>query len=279
MMFDINTVNTKAEQLRHGSFKFGNGPETMLIVGSCRTIPYLNYLKYLNAGSRFTIHFIDPFYFNYDVNDNRVDIAEAVGKLETDSRILNLLASTKTYIHEFYRSFGMFNSDDLQDKNIYQFGLKPEVDVSIPNVHGIFILFQDFVNFHQDIQTFMKEDILTIGKLSDGVKNMTMNAGMKHIHKFYEICEQTSFPDMAKIFAEKWKDVRFFWNTNHVTNHFTVRLFKMLNERYLKLDTPESFWERVSKEDMFVNPHTPITKYDQEVYGIKWNEPVAELKI
>ena len=56
----IGTADTKAQQLTsRGYWESGSGPEKVLIVGSCRSIAYLNYLARYNAGTnRYTLRFI-----------------------------------------------------------------------------------------------------------------------------------------------------------------------------------------------------------------------------
>jgi len=275
----INTVNTQKEQLKHGSFKFGNGPDVMLIVGSCRFIPYLNYLEWLQAGNKFTIHFIDPCNFNWDAKGNRVDCQAVINELETSEWFLGLLKSSKIYIHELYSSYGVFNSFRINPKNIYQFGLQPELDVMVPNFHDIFILFQDFARCFDGSKELFRHDISTIGRLSQKVQENTAGIALGNLETFYRTCEMSDIPEFGDEFRKNWQFHRFFWNNNHVTNRFTKAVFRLLNDKFLKLETTDDFWQKVDREDMYANPHTPITRYDVESYELRWNEPVTDLKL
>src|SRR4029077_13131091 len=99
----ITTIETKDEQLRNGYFQRGTGPTEILILGSCRTLPYLSYLIRWNesgGNNQFTIRRIDPC----DWTVSGVDI----NSLETDERILSVLRSTRIFIHEHLESYGMF---------------------------------------------------------------------------------------------------------------------------------------------------------------------------
>lgn len=147
----IGTVAIKEQQLKHGAFKTGTGKEITLILGSCRSVPYLNYLVQCNKNDRFTIYFIDPFNWNWDENNNRVDYEEVLLRLETNKELLDVIGSVKIFIHEYYSNAGMFNV--FKDKkNIYEFGMNPDIDITIPNFNDVFILFRDIVSFDISIR-------------------------------------------------------------------------------------------------------------------------------
>lgn len=275
----INTVNTKEEQLRRGTFSFGTGKDVVLIVGSCRTVPYLNYLSYIGADKDYTFHFVDPFNWNYNLRDERVNYEESMAALERNETVLNVIRSARFYIHEFYRNFGLFNSDKEAEKNIYQYGLKPEIDLTIPNFHDIFILFQDFANFNSEIRTEMQADMNVTGKLSDHVIERVTTEGLANIERFLTNCDKSSFPEMREIFESGWKTKRFFWNSNHVSNKFTEAIFTLINEKLFKLPLYHSVLARIRNEDMFIFPNTPMTAHDMNAYGLQWPEPVAKLRL
>ena len=52
-----------------------------------------------------------------------------------------------------------------------------------------------------------------------------------------------------------------------------------MNEKYLKLELPSSYWNAISKEDMFDNNYTSPTLYDKKFYDYKWDEPLSEFKL
>mgnify|MGYP001581381040 FL=1 len=116
----ITTVNTKQQQLENGYFKIGNGEEVILIVGSCRCVQYVNYFNYLNRSGNgedcYTIIFIDPYNWCFDLNDNRTNFEEVILSLETDERILSMLPRVDIYLHEYYQHFGLFNTSKDAEK-------------------------------------------------------------------------------------------------------------------------------------------------------------------
>lgn len=237
----IGTVETKKQQLDKGYFRVGDGPETLLLIGSCRSLPYLNYLDIWNKRhGRFTVTFIDPFYWNWNIRDERVPYEESINALETNSAILDLLASTNTYIHEFYRNYGMFNSSRDNTKNIYQFGLSPRLEICIPN----------FADYH--------------------VLGQPKEAGLANLERFYAVCRLSSFPEMEDYFKDNWTAKRFFWSGNHVTREFTLFIFKQMDERFLHLGFDEWFWNEIPTLDMFSDNPMAVTQQDRDNHGIAW---------
>lgn len=276
---NINTINTKAEQLEKGCFTVGAGPEVLLLMGSCRTVPYLNYFDYLQFNNRFTVKFIDPFNWHWDHGGNPVDYESKINSLETDSAVLGVIKSAKWFVHEHYENYGMFNTDKSGSKNIYQFGMAPEHDICIPNFRDKFILFQDIVTFDGEIRTAAAADYNATGRLSDNLQQLMKSKGLSAIEKFMGICKLTSLPEMGAVFSASWRQLRYFHTMNHISNNFTNAIFRLLNGRFLKLEAPDSFWERILAEDMYCTPHTPMTGYDVMNYGLEWQEPIAELKL
>lgn len=278
----INTVHVKQEQLKNGSFKVGTGSEVILIIGSCRSIMYVNYLKMYNdmVGDKYTIHHLDPFNWNWDENENRIDYEAKIESLETNPYILDLLKSTKIYIHEYYNQFGMFNSSKENPKNIYQFGLSPEVDICVPNFNDIFIFFNDIVTFDKDMRELAQSDYHFAGKLSESTELAIKEMGLKNLEKFYDVCSKSSFPEMAELFKSNWKRARMIWTYNHVSILFTAEIFHLMEKKYLKFGiTREQMNLMFSLDDMFKEPHTHLTQYDIDNYGFTFNDTIKPLAI
>lgn len=277
----ITTIDTAREQKIGGSYQTGTGPEVLLIQGSCRGVPFLNALANLNRNNRFTIHFIDPCYYNWDASGKPQDLQAALSRLEGDQRLSNLIRSAKWYIHEYYENWGLFNTGRHLAKHIYQFGMYPELDITIPNFNNHFILFQDLVTYdYQDIKQHVVSDYQTGKGLSEATQRKMTGYGLAEVEKFCAICLQTDFPEMASIFRDTWTKKRYFWTINHITNHFTIAILQLMNDKFLHLDTGGRSWEQIVGEDLYRTPHTPLTQYDamHSNYGITWPEGVEGLK-
>lgn len=237
----IGTIETKREQLKNGYFRTGDGPEKLLLIGSCRSVPYVDYLDIWNKRhGRFTISFIDPFYWHWLPNEERTDYEKAIDSKETDPAILQVLAETQIYVHEWYENYGMFNSSRENPKNIFQFGLNPQVEVCIPN----------FNDYH--------------------VLGQPREVGLANLEKFFANCRRSSFPELEEYFKANWQTKRFFWSGSHVSKEFTLFIFKLLDAKFLHLGHDEGFWEEIPKYDAYADNPQNVTQEDRDNYGITW---------
>lgn len=276
----ISTLEIKIQQLTNGAFRVGSGNEVMLIMGSCRAVPYLNYLNEWNKShNKYTIYFIDPFNFNWNIKEERVDYMEQLERLEMNDVMLTILSSVDVFIHEYYKSFGMFNTDDNGEKNIYDFGMNPKTDVCIPNFNDFFILFNDVISFDNTLKEKAKLDYLISGNLSEETEKEIFSVSQRNLDKFFSNCKLSDMPEMESYFRDNMKSTRFHWTSNHISKHFSLVIFKFLNERFLKLDLSEQFLDEISKEDMYANNYTHLTQYDLKYYGYVWDEQIIDLKL
>jgi hypothetical protein len=272
----INTVNTKAEQLTNTYFSIGTGKEVVLVMGSCRSVPYMNYFKKLNEeNNRFTINFIDPFMWNWDMKDERTDYDVALSKLETDERLLNMLKSVGIFIHEYYQNAGMFNINKGDNKTIYDFGMKSDIDVCIPNFNDYFILFKDIISFDLEIRKKAIQDINVIGKLSEQTQVEIFNISRNNLRKFYDVCLKSDIPEMKEYFQDVFRIRRLFHTYNHVSKNFTMAIFNFVSDKWLRLNLLEDFYD--DQEDIFASNFTPLTEYDLKFYNYEWDEETKSI--
>jgi hypothetical protein len=242
----ISTIESKQQQLINGFFERGTGAEKILILGSCRTLPYLSYLIRWNEsnGDRFTIRRIDPC----DWTVENVDIETC----ERDERIQRVISSTNIFIHEHLESYSMFNTSKETPKNIYQLGMNPLIDIAIPNFHDRFALENDWVDC--GMQT----------------PDNYIEHGEAAMEGFCEICKLSSFPEMGDYFRESWRSIRFFWRPNHISAAFSMYIFRRINSRFLHLKLTDEFIEAAKQEDLFKTPCTQPTQRDREAYRLQW---------
>lgn len=273
---NINTINTKEQQLRKGYFETGSGSEKILIVGSCRSVPYVQYLHDWNErnGNRFTIRFIDPFNYLYDLNHNRIDMQEKINSLETDSAMLAMLKETNIVIHEWYANYGMFNFDKAAEKNIYQFGMAADIDICIPAFNDKFIQVADIVAFDTEIRKKVIADFNVTGKPTEQTLAEIKALSDANLQKFLEVCDKSDFPSFGNYFKNTYKKVRYWHNSNHVTKWFTITIMMLICEK-INIELADEFvMELKDSHDMYANIYTPLTEYDD----FDWGEEVRALK-
>lgn len=274
----INTVSIKQQQLTKGFFTTGSGSEVMLIMGSCRVAPYIQYMHDWNEanGNRFTIHSLDGFNHNWNEKDERIDYSQKLKELESDSRLTDMFKSVDIFIHEFYKNAGLFNCDKGANGGIYDFGMAANHDICIPSWNDIFVLFLDILAFDTDMRKKAIQDINVTGKLSEQTQKEIRAKGVVGLDKFFSVCQQSDVPEMSAYFGRNFKQKRFWHSYNHVTKNFTLEVFKLINDKFLHLDLSKGFNE--DHVDMFANSFTKLTEYDVEAYGYDWGEEIVSLK-
>ncbi len=273
----IDTIVTQRAQLRDGFYRSGSGPTIILLLGSCRTLHYLNYLSRWNdhSGNKLTIYRIDVSDWHWNEHGQPVDFEAKIAACENDQRILSVLKSAEIFLHEWYAYHGMFNTDKTAPKNVYQFGLSPKLDVCLPNWHDRWILFNDHVQFNEELRTRIKAS----GMTPDLAKLIVVD-GMSALEKFFDICRLSSFPEFAGYFLYWWTHKRFFWTGNHVSKEFTLYLYRQLNDRFLHLPFDDGYWKAIDSLDIFSSPCTAVTKHDVDGYSLSWpNCPIEALNL
>lgn len=274
----INTVLIKQEQLARSFLTHGSGPEVVFIMGSCRVANIVNYFVEWNRanGNRFTVHSLDPFNWNWNAANERVDYEQAILGCEDDHKLLKMLSSVDIFIHEYYGNAGMFNVNKDDNKNIYHFGMAPQTDVCIPNWNDYFVLFADIVSFDIEIRKRAIQDYNVLGKLSKELQEEIYSISLVNLTKFFSVCIKSDLPEMRNYFQNNILSKRLFWSYNHTSREFTTALFEMMNEKFLHLDLSKGY--NRNHEDMFANNYTHLSEYDVAWYHFQWGEEIIPLE-
>ena len=225
-----------------GDFYWIGNPdgETIFLLGSCRIIPYLNYLRDLETD--YKIYCILPYAFSNE---------QLIG-LEQNEKLREIFEKTTIFIKEYHANYGIFNTLDKHEKNIYQFGMRPFVDVTLP-------AFNDHFVFSNDIMEWCKElDRDKIYQISQANYN-----------KLYQNCAKTDFPEMVEWFFDNFTKKRLNWNFNHITKDYSMRVFEMMNEKFLHLPLTDEFFKNMNVDHLAGN-FTVLTDLDREFYNYQW---------
>lgn len=263
----FNTVDVKAQWRE--VFRCGNTvdpQDVILILGSCRVVPYINYLDHANSlcGNRFKIYAIDPINFQVDSAGQHLDTAGLLKALETDEHFLSILKETSIFIHEHLQSFGILNTAKDAETNIYQFAMAPRLDIAIPNLHDVLLFFLDFKALGVWKDSLTEEEQANIKATGD-----------QHIDRFCGICEKSSFPEFGPWFRENYLKQRLMHSFNHVSSAFTLEIFRLANEKFLHLPLDGYFWNHIGQTDIYANVQTPLCTYDLKWRPYSWGEPVV----
>lgn len=225
-----------------GEFYWTGNPdgEIIFLQGSCRVNPYLNYLVDLNTD--YKIYCMHPYVYTQ----------EQLIALEQNEKLREILENTTIFIKEYHANYGIFNTLDKHEKNIYQFGMRPFQDITLPAFNDHFV----FVN---DIKEWCKE--LDPDKI--------YQIAQANYSKFYQNCAKTDFPEMVEWFHQNFTQKRLNWNFNHITKDYSMRVFEMLNEKFLHLPLTDEFYKNMDV-DHLAGMFTELTDLDREFFQYQW---------
>lgn len=257
-----DTVNTQSAHYSDGCWTTGTGPTVIVILGSCRVLGYVNYFARLNVENKYTICLINLVNFAFNQSGTQVDPTEFTKQFENKPVLMDMIKRCKWFIHEHAENFDFLNTSlvnrntpdftGYERGNIYQKGMDPEIDISVPNFNDHLILENDWPAYG-----------------SPTPDNYT-ELGRAEIEKFCNICKLTSFPEFAEYFRDNWTITRFFWKPNHVSAAFTLYIFKLMDEKFLHLGLTDDFWRGARTEDLYQFPNTMVTDRDRKGYSITW---------
>ncbi len=229
-MILIDTIISKTQQLKNGFFQSGTGPAQVLVLGSCRLIPYVTYLGEWNkaaGNNQLTLRRIDPCdYISHS-------------ELETNPRVVAALRSTEIFIHE-----------PLNDRRVYHAGMNPRQDITVPNWHEHRVLENDWT----DYGAVVPPDYIARGE--------------SEINLFCAGCARSSFPEFGKLLQNTWRSIRYFWRPSYVSAAFTKAIFKAMNDRFLHLPI-DQVTDHDSLGAPYRDV-TRVTQRDRDGHGITW---------
>lgn len=268
-MTQLNTINVD-ESVHTGGLRTGDdsSKDVILIFASCRGVPHLNYFKRYNDdhGKPFMICFVNPHSFEMQ---NK--------KPESDDKLKEICGRATVFIHEHYQSYGWFNTDRSCVQNAYQLGVAPRTDISIPNWHNHSVILNDQIVFGG---AFCEKVRMCGNPLSDRLLDEFKLNGESALNKWRESCLKTSFPEFVDYFDAHWTLERMFTSNSHVSNYYTVPLFSMLCRKFLGIALSQAYEKMLHGYDLFTDKGgVPVTQYDRDAFGVKWDEPNGELMI
>jgi len=248
------------------------GSPVIFLQGSCRTLPYVNYFNRLleMGAASLRVFCVNPDDHHWDDAWQVVpDFYEALRARESDPNMLAALKATNIFIHEHYANYDMFNTAAGMEKNIFQFGMAPQVDICLPNFHDLLILYNDIKTFDASVAAQIESDG---GVPSEATLQRIKLIGEASVEKFCGVCRLSSFPEMEEYFRENWRTRRFFWTMNHISRHFSLYLFRLMNDKFLHLNLSDEFWHEAGGEDLFCTPCTEVVDYDRQIHGLTWQD-------
>ena len=195
------------------------GSTTVVIIGSCRVVPFLNYLRLWNALNENKLHIICL---------NPIEMWAGVGTEVIDGvnqKLQNYQLGDVDYlICEHLQDCGMINTVRTSSQNVYEsLGCRPKVEIRLPNWNDMHIFDQEAL-VHSGANGEYSH--LSFDEKVVFIRDQTI----MHKKRFLSHCSRSSFPDLAEWVAENWSTIRMGWTSNHPSLALLWKLFEPIAE-------------------------------------------------
>ena len=247
------TTNILRASYDERKFSFGNsqGKQTVVLIGSCRIVPFLNYLRVYNAmhGNLFELLCFNPVEMwqgpGCEVSDgaNKVLSGYRFGKVDY-------------LIGEHLERCGVLNTVRISPENVFDsLGCTPAVEMRLPNWN----------NMHTfDAETIM-HDPKWYAKLghAERVAYLRQETAI-HKERFLSHCRESSIPQLEAWVSERWLTVRMGWSSSHPSHPLLWRMFECVAEKMGLHFTPEFINHPLCANEVYQPTGIPLTKVDYE---------------
>jgi hypothetical protein len=258
----ITTNQTKAAQ--ETMFFLGDSvraSNVVLVVGSCRAVPYLNYMQAYNRAAGkpvFAAAYVNPADLQTTATGYPQDAREAIMRLVSRDRVKDFCSEATAMLCEHVQNYGALNT--TPDGWLRQVALPIYSPVfTIPNWNAMAVLQHDILELFP--LTFQ-------GRL---LRHEHEKVSKNSIQKFFDHCVKSSFPEMAEVFEASWRKEKWFHTHNHVARPFTEFIFTQWLMRMGIDPMPREALEWTRSFDLFAKPCTEVTQQDREVLEIEWS--------
>ena len=258
----IGTPDLRAAYDR-GEFVFSEpvpaDAKTVVLIGSCRIVPFLNYLRVHNAvvssSEALRLICLDP-----------VEMWKGVGHEVSDGvneRMANFrFGKVDFLICEHVQYCGVMNTVRSSKQNIYNdLNCVPDMELRLPNWNDMHIF---------DAETAMHD---RVGYPSLGrAERVSFIREQTIIHKarFLSHCRGSTFPELEAWTEERWQTMRLGWTSSHPSQPLIWRMFESVAGK-MGLNLPPEFVNHpICKSDLYASTGISLTDIDYEANDWKY---------
>jgi hypothetical protein len=239
-----------------------NSSENILIIGSCRITPILNYL------------------INHDLFGNKYNYLCVLVYLPemvqlSDDIIYNddiklQISQSKILFAEYCRNYNYFNTQRLTEKSIFRIHNSFTHEIILPNWSDICLYARDLI-YYKDL----KNNFYQLLKNEISFQEFTAVLQFhqeKELERHFAILNRANFPELITFTSMNLKTLRLANTLNHPTNIYNIELFRLIIEKFFEQSPyflPQSVIDINTNEFLGnISMDTKLTFYDRVCLGI-----------
>uniref|UniRef100_A0A6C0HZ42 Polysaccharide biosynthesis enzyme WcbI domain-containing protein n=1 Tax=viral metagenome TaxID=1070528 RepID=A0A6C0HZ42_9ZZZZ len=236
--------------------------KNILLIGSCRITPFLNYIAN------------DNYFDSYNIlavmvhNTQMKKISETL--IENEA-IKKDIYKTTIFIHEFCRNSDYFNIPKDKEKNIYQ--IKPifDIDISLPNYQDPCIFTKDIIFYRNSIEfdKYIKNEMIF-----DEFSKILQDLQHAEKTKYYNVILKSELPELLEFVKNNIDNNRMAHTINHPSNFLFIKMYELILQKWFHREIPESVFNFNKKYEYLSSDgySTKLTYYDKECLNYNINE-------
>ena len=253
MLLTPITTNILRASYEERKFSFGQpaAKQTVCLIGSCRIVPLLNYLRVYNAmhGNPFELLCFNPVEM-WDGPGN--EVSAGANKVLQGYRF----GKVDYLVCEHLERCGVLNTVRDTQENIFEsLGCAPAVEIHLPNWNNLHIF---------DVETAM-HDKTGYGVLGhDERVAFLRQETAKHKARFLSHCRESSFPQLETWVEEHWFTTRLGWSSSHPSLALLWRMFECVAYAMDLTINPEFTRHPLCSTDVYESTGVPLTRVDYD---------------
>jgi len=258
---DICSINEKKEIMVINN----NSNENILLIGTCRITPFLNYL-------------INDELFGNKYNYLCVlvymqEMVELSEEIIYNEQIKTQLFNSTILIAEYLKNFNYFNTSRIYEKCIFRVYSSFKHEIILPNWNNICLYTKDLIN-HKNIKIDFNKFINKEISLEE-FTNILQNCQKKEVKRYIEILIKAKWPELIDFIIDNYKNYRLSYTINHPANLHFIEMYRLLITKYFMADylLPQSVIELNTSYEFLKNDavDTKLTYYDKICLGLNIN--------
>lgn len=244
------TTNILRASYENRQFSFDHGQKVVCLIGSCRIVPFLNYLRVYNAmhGNPFELLCFNP-----------VEMWEGPGREVSDgvNKVMQgyRLGKVDYLLCEHIERCGVLNTVRFTPENIFDsLGCDPAVEMRLPNWNNMHLF---------DAETAMHDKVGHANLPHFDRVNFIREQTAIHKERFLSHCQGCSFPELEAWVAEHWLTTRLGWSSSHPSRPLLWRMFECVAGK-MGLNIGDITEHPLCATDVYQSTGIPLNAVDYE---------------